>query len=217
MTLKQEQGVEIGFFKRKNGVSEEELLLVNKEMEDHFLRLERHFLRHYMIKISENLYADVTLAATKYDAKQICSKWLDNNFAQSFLNMIEVVKIDPLDNLTFADVLSQSRPQIETQDLVHEIVSFEFRQEVTLEDQKNLMMELNHVVKKLDGFQARNYYYSNETNRWMDIVVWTDFAQAQKALDQIMTDSKAALVFSKIDKKTMIFSHYNWVNGVEKK
>ncbi len=97
-----------------------------------------------------------------------------------------------------------------------EIVSVKFMDGVNIEEQKKLMMELNNLIKKFAGFKSRDYYYSNENGRWIDFLVWSDVSLAKKASEQMMTDPVAADVISKMDEKTMIFSHYERVGGVKK-
>ncbi len=102
-----QKGFEIGFFKRKIEVNEEQIITANKEMEKLFLSKEKALVRHMIIKIEENLYADVTIANTKNDAQKICEKWTKNKHALSFLDLIEVVKFEGLEMLTFADIINE--------------------------------------------------------------------------------------------------------------
>lgn len=99
---------------------------------------------------------------------------------------------------------------------VFEVVSLKFRDGIKLEEQKKLMNDLNNVVKKFEGFKSRDYYYSNENGRWIDFVVWADLNLAKKASEHAMNDPAAGAVFSKIEEKSMIFSHYDRVGGVKK-
>lgn len=96
-----------------------------------------------------------------------------------------------------------------------EIVSLKFNEGVSLEQQKKLMADLNNVVKKFEGFKSRDYYYSSENGRWIDFVVWSNAKLAKKASEQAMQDPIAGSVFSKLDEKSMIFSHYEHVGGVK--
>jgi hypothetical protein len=97
-----------------------------------------------------------------------------------------------------------------------EVVSLKFNEGVSLEEQKKLMMDLNSIVKKFDGFKSRDYYYSSENGRWIDFVVWSDVKLAKKASEQIMIDPAAGALVSKMEEKSMIFSHYERVGGVKK-
>lgn len=97
-----------------------------------------------------------------------------------------------------------------------EVVSMKFKEQVKLDEQKSLMAELNQVIQKFEGFKSRDYYYSSENGRWIDFVVWSDVKLAKKAPEAVMSDPKAGAIFSKIDDKTMIFSHYERVGGIKK-
>ena len=97
-----------------------------------------------------------------------------------------------------------------------EVASVKFNEGVSLEEQRKLMMDLNNVVKKFEGFKSRDYYYSSENGRWIDFVVWSDVKLAKKASEQVMTDPVAGAVISKMDEKSMIFSHYERVGGAKK-
>ena len=96
-----------------------------------------------------------------------------------------------------------------------EVVSMKFKDNVKLDEQKSLMAELNQVIQKFEGFKSRDYY-SSENGRWIDFVVWSDVKLAKKAAEAGMSDPKAGAFFSKLDDKTMIFSHYERVGGVKK-
>lgn len=114
------QGFEICFFKRRSDVSENSLLLANKKMEENFFKNEKSFFTHKLIKINENLYADIAMTRTKEDAKKICSKWTEDKYAQSFLSLIEAIKFEGLEILTFADILSSCEFQSHEIDYVVE-------------------------------------------------------------------------------------------------
>lgn len=97
-----------------------------------------------------------------------------------------------------------------------EVVSTKFKEGISQEEQKRLMAKLNEIVKNFDGFKSRDYYYSSENGRWIDFVVWESLEQAKKASEQAMQNPEAGKVFSQIDEKSMIFSHYQRIGGVKK-
>jgi hypothetical protein len=102
MSLK---GFEIGFFSVKEGVTEETMLKAMHEMEINFLNKEKELLHHYIVKLSDNLYADIAIATSKNNAIEICNKWHKNSSAQKFLELIDLQKKGDLDNLSFGDIL----------------------------------------------------------------------------------------------------------------
>lgn len=99
------KGFEIGFFKLKDGASEADMLEALKKMEDEFLSKEPDLIAHYTVKVSDALYADVAVAASKEKAVEICGKWESSPAACAFLELIEVKKQGSLDPLSFGDIL----------------------------------------------------------------------------------------------------------------
>ncbi|MGX9416209.1 hypothetical protein ACXJY6_12020 [Vibrio sp. RC27] len=93
----------------------------------------------------------------------------------------------------------------------YEIVSTKFIDGIEYHEQKLAMETLNSVVQRFEGFQSRRYFYSEELNRWTDIVVWENANLAQAASMQAMENAKAQKVFSKMDIESSIFSHYQAV------
>lgn len=98
-----------------------------------------------------------------------------------------------------------------------EIVSFKFKDNTSFEEQNNLMVQLNDIVKKFDGFKSRDFYFSEDNGRWIDCVIWSDAGLAKLASESVMSDPAAGVVFSKIDEASIIFSHYQWIGGIEQK
>lgn len=96
-----------------------------------------------------------------------------------------------------------------------EIVNTKFVDGVNYQEQQEAMESLNTIVKHFDGFQSRHYFYSEELNRWTDIVVWESAELAQSATVKAMENPKAQQVFSKMDMDNTIFSHYQSVGHIE--
>ncbi|EQC47384.1 hypothetical protein [Bacteriovorax sp. Seq25_V] len=99
---------------------------------------------------------------------------------------------------------------------IFEIVTFKFKENVSMEDQKKALEKLNTCVKKYEGFKSREYYFSKDSNTWVDSVVWTSSENAKKAAEQVMKDPEAGKIFSMIDDKSIVFSHYERVGGIRK-
>ncbi len=97
-----------------------------------------------------------------------------------------------------------------------EIVSFKFKENVSMEDQKMALEKLNVCVKKYEGFKSREYYFSKDSNSWIDSVVWVSSEKAKNAADLIMKDPEARKIFSLMDDKSIVFSHYERVGGTRK-
>jgi hypothetical protein len=99
---------------------------------------------------------------------------------------------------------------------VFEVVSFKFIEGIDIEVQTKYMTQLNDFVSSFEGFKSRDFFYSSEIGRWIDLVVWSDLKFATKASDALMKDPVAGAIFSKIEKKSMVFSHYMRMGGVRK-
>lgn len=98
---------------------------------------------------------------------------------------------------------------------VFEIVNTQFVEGVSYQEQQEAMESLNSIVKYFDGFQSRDYFYSEELNRWTDIIVWENSDLAQSATVKAMENPKAQEVFSKMDLEKTLFSHYQSIGHIE--
>ena len=97
----------------------------------------------------------------------------------------------------------------------YEIVFTRFKSEVTLAEQQEAMAKLNDIVKSFSGFIARDYFYSEHDQQWVDIVQWTDLAAAQKASKSVMQNKQATSIFALMDETAMLFSHYQHIEHVD--
>ena len=95
-----------------------------------------------------------------------------------------------------------------------EIISMKFKDKISFEEQKQAMSTLNSVVTTFKGFKARDYFYSEENQRWIDFIVWSDLSLAKKASESAMKNPIATDVFALMEEKNMIFSYYSRINGV---
>lgn len=91
------KGFEFGIFRLKDGVREEELLKLAKDTDDKFISLEDGYLGHALLKAEDGLYADIAFATTEEKAKEICNKWMSNEYA---LRYIDVMNLDSV-NISF--------------------------------------------------------------------------------------------------------------------
>lgn len=90
----------------------------------------------------------------------------------------------------------------------YEMVNTKFSDGVSYEEQHRSMLELNAVVSAFEGFKSRNFYYSQDDNRWVDIVVWENNQLAKSASVEVMNNPIAMAVFAKMDFENSIFSYY---------
>ena len=91
------KGIEFAVFKLKDGVTEEKLIQLSKKMDEDFLKNQNELLAHFLLKGTENRYADVAIATTQEKAEEYCSQWLENNIALQYLELINTDSV----NMTF--------------------------------------------------------------------------------------------------------------------
>lgn len=87
-------GMEFAKFKLKEGVSEETMLEIIKEVDANFLQKEEGFLGHTALKGSDGIYADVVFATSQEKAEEICGKWMNNEFALKYIELIDEESVD---------------------------------------------------------------------------------------------------------------------------
>lgn len=90
-------GLEFATFKLKEGVSEETMLQMIKEVDSQFLQKEDGFLGHTTLKGKDGIYADVAFATTEQKAKEICEKWMQNDIALKYIELVDETSV----NMTF--------------------------------------------------------------------------------------------------------------------
>ena len=97
-----------------------------------------------------------------------------------------------------------------------EIISLQYKSDVSFEQQQQTMASLNDIVTGFVGFISRDYYYSQDMGRWIDFIVWENEALAKQASEQVMSNPKALEAFSLVDETSMIFTHYQHMGGASK-
>mgnify|MGYP000671957937 CR=1 FL=1 len=97
-----------------------------------------------------------------------------------------------------------------------EVVHTKFKSEFKYQEQHSAMLQLNDVVKQLNGFNSRTFYFSEELGSWVDFVIWENEQDAKEAAATIMQNPTALEVFSMINEEETIFSHYGLKGGIEK-
>jgi hypothetical protein len=83
------------------------------------------------------------------------------------------------------------------EDEIHEFVLLEFQPAVSLVEQLETMRRLDAMVAELDGFRAREYFYSAEQRRWLDHIVWADRGSAERS-EQLASEPGAAQLFQRM-------------------
>ncbi len=98
----------------------------------------------------------------------------------------------------------------------YEIVVTKFKRDVDFPKQKIAMEKLNEIVFGLEGFKARNFYYSDALNSWIDFVIWKDESSAKSAAKLVGEHSHAKEIFDLFDQENMLFSQYEIVGSFQK-
>jgi hypothetical protein len=80
---------------------------------------------------------------------------------------------------------------------VHEFVLLEFQRDIPLAEQVEIMQRLDGMVVELDGFLAREYFYSSEERRWLDHLVWADRRAVERS-EQLADEPRAAALFQRM-------------------
>jgi hypothetical protein len=96
----------------------------------------------------------------------------------------------------------------------YEIVVTKFKDDISHDAQVEAMSRLNDVVSQFDGFKSRDFFYSAEIDRWIDLIAWRDVQSAKKASETLPTNRVAGEVFSLMDESSLLFSHYKRVGGM---
>ena len=105
MTQNAPVGYEIAFFNIKSGVDEAQLKAAANAMDTHLLSKADGFIDHLLIKLTDKLYADIAIAASKQQAIDICASWTGDAHAEAFLALIEPIQFDGLDVLNFGEII----------------------------------------------------------------------------------------------------------------
>lgn len=89
-----------------------------------------------------------------------------------------------------------------------EVVLTTFNKDLDSNAQKQEMAKLNTIVNTLPGFISRSYFFNQEQQQWVDLVVWQDPSSAENAGKLVMSNAVALSVFEKMDQSKTNFGHY---------
>ena len=98
----------------------------------------------------------------------------------------------------------------------YEIVSYRYKDGISFEEQRRSTDSLNAIVAEFAGFKSRTFYYSEDSQRWFDLVTWESLDDARSASEQAMKNPEALRGFGLMDEESMIFSHFKMMGGVDK-
>lgn len=85
----QGDGIELGRFRLKPGVSEEKMRGAYRAMVDFHLAKQSGWRRQHLVSLADGAYMDVAFAESRERAEAICATWHDNDLCQAFLALIE--------------------------------------------------------------------------------------------------------------------------------
>ena len=89
MTLSNMGGVEIAFFKLKEGVTEAQLVALSQRVEAEFLAQQTELVAHCLLKGKDGIFADIAMATTQTKAVEYCQQWLSHPVALEYLELID--------------------------------------------------------------------------------------------------------------------------------
>ena len=87
-------GMEFATFKLKEGVSEDILIELSKQVESQFLSQQEELITHFLVRGKDGLYADVAIATSQQKAEEYCQQWLSNPVALQYLELIDESTVD---------------------------------------------------------------------------------------------------------------------------
>ena len=90
---------------------------------------------------------------------------------------------------------------------ITEIVVSEFKDSLPYEEQLKFTQKINEATKNFKGFISREAYFSEEKNKWVEIVKWEDAASAEQAMKDAETCPICLEVFPKLNNESMLFMH----------
>ncbi|CAL2087370.1 conserved hypothetical protein [Tenacibaculum sp. 190524A05c] len=96
-----------------------------------------------------------------------------------------------------------------------ELVLWEFRDNVNIQQGKEYVLKLNEFVKMQPGFISRITSVTKE-GKFLDIIYWSDLASAKKASEKAMENEMTTTIFSTMNEKGMIFQHFEIFNMINK-
>lgn len=96
-----------------------------------------------------------------------------------------------------------------------EMVLWEFKEGVSVEEGKASVQKLNAFVRQQPGFISRKTALSKD-GKFLDVVLWTDLESAQTASEKAMQNEMTTTIFSTMDQEGMLFQHFEIFNRLTK-
>lgn len=96
----------------------------------------------------------------------------------------------------------------ETNDPIFEFVNFKFQAGVPPDEQRALMRGIGPLVSRLEGFVGRNFFFSPESGRWLEMIAWSNLKSARAAAQEATRSPEGGALFSRIDQESVVFGHF---------
>lgn len=87
-------GVEMGRFRLREGVTEEAMHAAWRDMTSGYLSTQNGWRGQRLIRLEDGTFMDIACAATPACSRKICDSWAGNATCDAFLQMIEPVSIE---------------------------------------------------------------------------------------------------------------------------
>lgn len=94
MTFSNMGGVEIAFFKLKEGVTEADLVMLSHRVEAEFLAQQPELVAHCLLKGADGIFADIVMATSQVKAEEYCLQWLTHPVALEYLELIDQTSVE---------------------------------------------------------------------------------------------------------------------------
>lgn len=86
-------GVEVGFFRLKEGVTEAQARAAHAKAVDGYLSTQPGWVAEYFVRFDDGLYLDLLLAESRERAEAICRLWHDHPDCLAFASLVEDVDV----------------------------------------------------------------------------------------------------------------------------
>lgn len=90
---------------------------------------------------------------------------------------------------------------------IHEFAVFSFKPGHTHEQELETMAKITTHLSRLEGFRAREYFYSAADKRWVDHVTWASMENA-RASEHVLDTPEGKELFGQFDPASVNFSRY---------
>lgn len=92
--VQHKSGVELGRFRLKPGVKEDDMRQAYRQMVNGYLSRSAGWQRQHLLKLEDGYFVDVAFSDSLERAKAICSSWQDSAECERFLAMIDPVSME---------------------------------------------------------------------------------------------------------------------------